>query len=86
MQHPVCASKIHYTYWSNGQVVRLPTAILLSGVACEAEFSGSHPAPPALKIDSSVVSIVEEQLTIGKQSVDTGTVRLERRFSMPVGP
>ena len=65
---------------SNGQVVRLPTEILRSGGSSDAELSGSHPASSERESDAAslVVPIVEEQLTVGKRTVATGTVRLEK--------
>ena len=65
---------------SNGQVVCLPTEILLSNLARGAEFNGGNLAPLALEDDAAslVVPIVEEQLTVGKRTVATGTVRLEK--------
>ena len=65
---------------SNGQVVRLPTEILRSEEERTPEFSGSNPASPELESDAAslVVPIVEEQLTVGKRTVATGTVRLEK--------
>ena len=64
---------------SNGQVVRLPTEILLSGERRNPEFSGSHSESSELTGTASlVVPIVEEQLTVGKRIVATGTVRLEK--------
>ena len=65
---------------SNGQVVRLPTEILHSGGGRTPDFSGSHPASSELQSDAAslVVPIVEEQLIVGKRTVATGTVRLEK--------
>ena len=65
---------------SNGQVVRLPTEILHSGGGRTPDFSGSHPASSELESDAAslVVPIVEEQLIVGKRTVATGTVRLEK--------
>ncbi len=65
---------------SNGHVVRLPTEILLSGGRSDVELSSSHQALPTLdsEVASLVVPIVEEQLTVGKRTVATGTVRLEK--------
>ena len=64
---------------SNGQFVRLPTEILLRDEGAQTRFS-NQPADLVLeKGDASlVVPIVEEQLTVGKRTVATGTVRLEK--------
>ncbi len=63
---------------SNGQVLRLPTETLLSAADSSADFqtNGLRSATSASDGASLVVPIVEEQITVGKRTVATGTLRL----------
>ena len=60
---------------SSGRIVRIPTEILLSD-----GDDSSYPRDSVLESDGSslIVPIVEEQLTVGKRTVRTGTVRLQK--------
>ena len=63
---------------SNGQVVRLPTELLTSASSVPKDFTSNDLKGRDLLSDHAplVVPIVEEQLTVGKRTVATGTVRL----------
>ncbi len=65
---------------ANGQVFRLPTELLLSAAAPDVnhhETQASSPRP-AEGLGTQIVPIVEEQLTVGKRTIVTGTVRLQK--------
>ena len=63
---------------TNGQTVRLPTDVLLSGMKIEADKDHYQVASSVLdgEEQSLVVPLVEEQLTVAKRTLTTGIVRL----------
>ncbi len=70
---------------SDGQVLRLPTALLLqrsaptAGLLETGDGARSNLANvAATQIDETVIPLIEEHLTVGKRTVTTGTVRLEK--------
>ncbi len=64
---------------ADGQVVRLPTQLLLSGAVQSGEYMDDPVGTESGQGDGSlVVPVVEEQLTVGKRTVATGTVRLRK--------
>ena len=70
---------------SNGEVLRLPTALLLqrsaptAGLLEPGDGARANLANVAsTQIDETVIPLVEEHLTVGKRTVATGTVRLEK--------
>ena len=64
----------------DGRTFRLSTEILLSGLASTIEARNELPAStlPQSTDAPQVIPIVEEQLTVGKRTVATGTVRLQK--------
>ncbi len=65
---------------TNGQVVRLPTEVLLTATSPSGELAAGDQrfVPSSESGDTLVVPIVEEQLSVGKRTVATGTVRLQK--------
>ena len=70
---------------SDGQVLRLPTALLLqrsaptAGLLEPGQGARANLANvPLAQLDETVIPLIEEHLTVGKRTVTTGTVRLEK--------
>lgn len=64
-------------YLANGAVVRIPTALLLQRLSPD-PFLVPQTAAPENEI---IIPVIEEQLTVIKQTVVTGTVLLQRNTS-----
>ena len=61
---------------ADGRTARIPTSMLLETLA----EASSEIATPGLQ-ESFVLPIVEEQLEVGKRTIATGTVRLEKQIT-----
>ena len=59
----------------DGRVLRLATAVLMEGSVDATTQQGKV---DALKIDATVIPIVEETLSVGKRVVETGKIRLHK--------
>lgn len=64
---------------ANGQVLRVPTALLLQPQHAGSSFDSLAGEEPGEFEDRMVIPVIEEQLEIGKRTVVTGKVRIERQ-------
>lgn len=64
---------------SSGHILRIPTTLLLQRGEAGSSFDSLAGEEPANFEDRLVIPVIEEQLEVGKRTVVTGKVRLEKQ-------